>query len=63
MQKNARGYVQETCKELKEAERNLQHALETVEKDPNRQRIQESLNQLMAVQTYCNETEGMLENH
>lgn len=63
MQKNARGYVQDTCRELKEAEQCLQQALETVEKESNRERIQNSLNQLMTVQTYCSETERILEQH
>lgn len=63
MQKNARGYLQETCRELKEAEKSLQQALETVEKEPNRQRIEQSLQQLSAVQAYCSETEGILEEH
>ncbi|WP_270182160.1 hypothetical protein [Alkalihalobacillus sp. CinArs1] len=63
MEKNARGYVQDTCRDLKAAEASLQQALQTVEKEHNKQRIEESLSQLQAVQAYCSETESKLEEH
>ncbi|WP_165994972.1 hypothetical protein [Bacillus sp. Cs-700] len=60
MEKNARGYVQESCQALEEASRCLQQALSTVEKDQNRARIQQSLDGLTAVQSHCSETVNVL---
>ncbi|TKD71399.1 hypothetical protein [Pseudalkalibacillus hwajinpoensis] len=61
MEKNARGYVQDSCQALEEASRCLEQALSTVEKGQNRERIQQSLNELTAVQTHCGETANVLE--
>lgn len=63
MEKNARGYVQDSCQALEEASRCLEQALSTVEKGQNRERIQQSLNELTAVQTHCGETASVLEQH
>ena len=60
MEKNARGYVQDSCQALEEASRCLQQALSTVEKDQNRDRIQQSLDGLIAVQSHCSETANVL---
>jgi hypothetical protein len=43
MQKNARGYVQDSCTALNEAKSCLQNALQTVEEQGNRQQIEQSL--------------------
>lgn len=63
MEKNARGYVQESCQALEKASRCLQQALSTVEKDQNRDRIQQSLDGLTAVQSHCSETANVLSQH
>ncbi|MGB7998954.1 MAG: hypothetical protein WCF60_02530 [Anaerobacillus sp.] len=61
MNKNARGYVQDSCESLEQASRCLEQALSTVEKGANRERIQQSLDELMAVQSQCSETANILE--
>ncbi|MBN8207733.1 hypothetical protein JI666_03120 [Bacillus sp. NTK071] len=61
MEKNARGYVQDSCQALEEASRCLEQALSTVEKGQNRERIQQSLDELITVQTHCGETANVLE--
>ncbi|MBF0708724.1 hypothetical protein IQ283_19165 [Alkalihalobacillus hwajinpoensis] len=61
MEKNARGYVQDSCRALEEASKYLEDALSTVEKGQNRDRIQQSLDELMTVQSHCNETANVLE--
>ncbi len=61
MEKNARGYVQDSCAALEHASRCLEQALSTVEKGQNRERIQQSLDQLMAVQSKCSDTANVLE--
>ncbi|MGA9290639.1 MAG: hypothetical protein WBV93_20085 [Anaerobacillus sp.] len=61
MKKNARGYVQDSCESLEKASQCLEQALSTVEKGANQERIQKSLDELMAVQSQCSETANILE--
>ncbi|TYR78713.1 hypothetical protein FZC66_18260 [Priestia megaterium] len=56
MQKNARGYVQDSCTSLNEAKACLQQALQTVEKDSNRERIEQSLQAVEHALEQCDAT-------
>ncbi|WP_431522031.1 hypothetical protein [Guptibacillus hwajinpoensis] len=53
--------MQDSCQALEQASRCLEQALSTVEKEQNRERIQESLQQLTAVQSFCSDTASVLE--
>ncbi|WP_416826417.1 hypothetical protein [Ectobacillus polymachus] len=60
MQKNARGYVQDSCEALNNAASCLQDALQTVEKTHNRQRIESSLQAVQSAISQCISTEQAL---
>jgi hypothetical protein len=60
MQKNAHGYVQESCTALNQAVDCLHHAAQTVEKPENRQRIEQSLQTLEQALKSCVNTEQIL---
>ncbi|KAA0546628.1 hypothetical protein FZW96_15435 [Bacillus sp. BGMRC 2118] len=62
MQKNARGYVQDSASALDNARESLQNALQTVEKDTNRTDIEETLNAVEAALQQCNQTVSALES-
>ncbi|WP_456275802.1 hypothetical protein [Bacillus sp. AK128] len=61
MEKNARGYVQETYSALTTARENLQNALQTVERDSNRNEIQDSLQAVEEAIQQCSKTVSRLE--
>ncbi|APH03838.1 hypothetical protein [Bacillus weihaiensis] len=61
MQKNARGYVQDSYSALENAKTCLQDALQTVEKDSNRERIQQSLQSVEHALQQCGQTVDILE--
>ncbi|WP_226669455.1 hypothetical protein [Metabacillus litoralis] len=61
MQKNARGYVQDSYSALETAKTSLQNALQTVEKDSNREKIQSSLQTVEAALNQCSQTVNILE--
>ena len=61
MQKNARGYVQDSCSALETAKSSLQNALNTVEQDSNRERIQSSLQSVETALHQCGQTADILE--
>ncbi|WP_066055545.1 hypothetical protein [Robertmurraya korlensis] len=60
MQKNARGYVQDSVSALSEAKDSLQNALNTVEKGSNRDRIEQTLQQVNSALQSCDQTAGIL---
>lgn len=60
MQKNARGYVQDSVSALNEAKDCLQNALNTVEKGSNRDRIEQSLQQVNSALQSCDQAAGVL---
>lgn len=60
MQKNARGYVQDSVGALNEAKDCLQNALNTVEKGSNRDRIEQTLQQVNSALESCDQTVGAL---
>jgi prefoldin subunit 5 len=60
MQKNARGYVQDSVSALNEAKDSLQNALNTVEKGSNRDRIEQTLQQVNSALESCDQTVGVL---
>ncbi|MBM7659685.1 ribosome recycling factor [Bacillus mesophilus] len=61
MQKNARGFVQESYSALTNARENLQQALNTVEKNENRGQIEDSLRAVEDALQQCNQTVERLE--
>jgi type II secretory pathway component PulF len=61
MQKNARGYVQDSCTLLNEAKSSLEQALQTVERDSNREHIQQSLQTVESALQQCSSTASVLE--
>jgi hypothetical protein len=61
MQKNARGYVQESCTVLSNAKDLLQNALATVERDTNRENIEQSLQAVENALQMANQTASNLE--
>ncbi|MCA1031160.1 hypothetical protein LCL95_09010 [Bacillus timonensis] len=61
MEQNARGYVQDSCTALNEAKNCLTNALQTVERDENRQRIQASLQAVENALNECGSTASILE--
>ncbi|WP_110113745.1 hypothetical protein [Bacillus sp. CGMCC 1.16541] len=61
MQKNARGYVQDSCTALNEAKSCLQNALQTVEEQGNRQQIEQSLQAVESALGQCSGTANSLE--
>ncbi|MBM7605415.1 hypothetical protein FS935_10010 [Metabacillus litoralis] len=61
MKKNARGYVQDSYSALENAKNSLQQALQTVEKDSNRERIQSSLQSVESALDQCGQTVNVLE--
>lgn len=63
MQKNAREYVEDCCGSLHEAVTNLQSALQTVEKDYNRNDIQTSLQLVQEALQKCDSTRDQLAEH
>lgn len=62
MQKNARGYVQDSASALDNARMSLQNALQTVEKDSNKTDIQDTLSAVEAALQQCNQTVSALES-
>ena len=61
MHQNARGYVQDSFQSLQEAKNCLEEALETVEKDFNRARIEQSLYAVEQAIQRCEYTVHILE--
>ncbi|PRT25658.1 hypothetical protein [Bacillus thuringiensis] len=61
MHQNARGYVQDSFQSLQEAKNYLEEALETVEKDFNRARIEQSLYAVEQAIQRCEYTVHILE--
>lgn len=61
MQKNARGYVQDSVSELSNARENLQNALTSVEKDSNRKDIEQTLQAVESALQQCSQTADTLE--
>jgi hypothetical protein len=61
MQKNARGYVQDTFSALTTARDSLQSALQTVESDANRNNIEGSLRAVETALQQCGQTVDSLE--
>lgn len=61
MDKNARRYVQDSFHSLQEAKNCLEHALQTVEKSDNRERIEQSLQAVENALQKCNQTVNILE--
>ncbi|MBO1627836.1 hypothetical protein COE15_18475 [Bacillus cereus] len=61
MDKNARGYVQDSFHSLQEAKNCLEHALQTVEKSDNRERIEQSLQAVEHALQKCDHTVHILE--
>ncbi|MFE8702373.1 hypothetical protein ACFYKX_17385 [Cytobacillus sp. FJAT-54145] len=61
MEKNARGYVQESYTALNEAKACLQNALDSVEKGSNRERIEKSLQAVNQALNECGQTANVLE--
>ncbi|WP_246938512.1 hypothetical protein [Bacillus pinisoli] len=61
MQKNARGYAQESYTSLTNAKDQLQQALQTVENDGNRQNIEQSLKMVEQALQQCSQTVSQLE--
>lgn len=60
MQKNARGYVQDSYSALQTAKSSLENALQTVEKGSNHERIQHSLQSVEAALQQCGQTADIL---
>ncbi|HHT7189881.1 TPA: hypothetical protein ACTZ5N_003276 [Bacillus cereus] len=61
MEKNARGFVQDSYHSLQEAKHCLEGALQTVEKDFNRARIEQSLYAVEQALQRCDYTVHILE--
>lgn len=61
LQKNARGYVQDSFQSLQEAKHCLEDALQTVEEDFNRARIEQSLYAVEQALQRCDYTVHILE--
>ncbi len=61
MHQNARGYVQDSFQSLQEAKHCLEEALQTVEKDFNRARIEQSLYAIEQAIQRCDYTVHILE--
>lgn len=61
MEKNARGYVQDSVSALSQARENLQNALGTVEKDSNRTDIEQTLQAVESAIQQCSQTVDTLE--
>ncbi|EEM04966.1 hypothetical protein bmyco0003_26680 [Bacillus pseudomycoides] len=61
MNKNARGYVQDSYHSLHEAKQSLEHALQTVEKSDNRERIEQSLQAVEHALQKCDHAVHILE--
>ncbi|MFC0270951.1 hypothetical protein ACFFIX_05755 [Metabacillus herbersteinensis] len=61
MQKNARGYVQDSFSALNNAKESLQSALQTVEKNQNREQIEQSLQVVENALQQCSQTVNSLE--
>lgn len=61
LQKNARGYVQDSFQSLQEAKHCLEDALQTVEKESNRARIEQSLYAVEEALQRCDYTVHILE--
>jgi len=60
MSKNARGYVQDSCTSLNQEKASLEQALQTVEKDSNRERIEQSLQAVEQALGACDSTASTL---
>lgn len=60
MQKNAKGFVQDSCTSLTAAKTSLEQALQTVEKGSNRERIEQSLQAVEAALGQCDSTASTL---
>ncbi|WP_175640586.1 hypothetical protein [Metabacillus schmidteae] len=61
MQKNARGFVQDSVSALETAKTSLQSALQTIEKGTNREKIGVSLQSVEAALQQCGQTANVLE--
>lgn len=61
MQKNARGHVQDSFSALNNAKESLQSALQTVEKNQNREQIEQSLQVVENALQQCSQTVNSLE--
>ncbi len=61
VEKNARGYVQDSYSALKEAQNCLTNALQTVERNENCQRIEASLQAVEQAMNECGNTASILE--
>ncbi len=61
MHQNARGYAQDSFQSLQEAKHCLEEALQTVEKDFNRARIEQSLYAIEQAIQRCDYTVHILE--
>lgn len=61
MQKNARGFVQDSVSALETARTSLQSALQTVEKGTNREKIESSLQSVEVALQQCGQTVNGLE--
>ncbi|MFZ3589597.1 hypothetical protein ACOI1C_10000 [Bacillus sp. DJP31] len=61
MQKNARGYVQDSVSALSNAKENLQNALGTVERETNRTDIEQTLKTVESALEQCSQTANVLE--
>lgn len=61
MQKNARGFVQDSVSALETARESLQSALQTVEKGENREKIESSLHSVETALQQCGQTVNVLE--
>lgn len=62
MEKNARGYVQDSVSALNEAKDHLQQALHTVEKGSNRDRIEQSIQAVDQALQQCDQTADILKS-